>query len=135
VARTRAVFDASVFVRAAFDETIEATAWLDRFGEGRVDVSAPDLVYAEVANALLQAVRNGKVEVEATLGPLRRLVELPIDVRPNRSLCGLALVLAAETGLTAYDAHYLALAEAEDAVLVTADRALAAAATRSVLLE
>ena len=38
-----------------------------------------------------------------------------------------ALVLAEQTGLTAYDASYLWLAEALDAELVTLDRALAAA--------
>jgi predicted nucleic acid-binding protein len=55
-------------------------------------------------------------------------------VRANRGICEFALEAAARTGLTAYDAHYLALAEAEDAMLVTADRRLAEVASQSVLL-
>jgi predicted nucleic acid-binding protein len=46
-----------------------------------------------------------------------------------------ACALAVRHGITTYDAHYLALAEAEDAVLVTADRRLAEAASRSILLD
>ena len=46
-----------------------------------------------------------------------------------------ALSLAVDRGVSGYDAMYLALAEATDAVLVTADRRLAAAATRSELLD
>ena len=43
--------------------------------------------------------------------------------------------LRSTRGVSGYDAMYLALAEATDAVLVTADRRLAAAATRSELLD
>lgn len=55
------------------------------------------------------------------------VISLPLLVRA-------ALDLALARGLTAYDACYAVLAEATDAVLVTADVRLAAAVPRSALL-
>jgi predicted nucleic acid-binding protein len=135
VTRTKAVFDASAILRASVDEAADAEAWMRSLRDGRVRVVGPDLIYAEVANGLLQQVRLRRLSLEDAASSLGDVSAFPIDVRDNRRLSRVALPLAVETGLTAYDAHYLALAEAEDAVLVTADRALAEAATRGVLLE
>jgi len=59
------------------------------------------------------------------------LADLPIHVYPSRPLLDRAWAL--RDNVTVYDALYIALAEALEAVLVTADRALAraAAAARS----
>ena len=103
--------------------------------DGRVRVVAPDLVYAETANGFVEQVRLGRLASEEAASALAEVVAFPFETRDSRGLCRLALPLAVGAQLSAYDAHYLALAEAEDAVLVTADRALAAAATRGVLLE
>jgi len=135
VIRTRAVFDASVLGRALIDEAADARSWVQSLRDRRARVIAPELIYAEVANALLQQVKAGRVELADAVALLGSFVRSPLDSRRNRGICEAGLSLAGQTGLTAYDAHYLALAEAEDAVLVTADRDLAAAATRSVLLE
>jgi predicted nucleic acid-binding protein len=135
VAKTRAVLDASVIVRAVIDEAHDAREWVEQLRDARAEVIAPDLVYAELANAFARYVRTDAVELERAIHLLASIVELPLDVRANRTVCGLACSLAIQEGLTAYDAHYLALAEAEDAVLVTADRRLAAAASRSILLD
>lgn len=132
---TRAVFDASVVVRAALGRAPSAKAWLESLRDGRAAAIAPDLIYAEVASAYVQHMRTRSLQVDDAMESLAEIVDLPFDVRPNRALCEIAVAVAARTGLTAYDAHYLALAEAEDAVLVTADRALAEAASQSVLLE
>jgi predicted nucleic acid-binding protein len=45
-----------------------------------------------------------------------------------------SLARALETGLSAYDACYLVLADAADATLVTADRRLADAAAKAELI-
>jgi len=132
---TRAVFDASVIVRAVLDRADDATTWLRSVGDERAEVIAPDLIYAEVANAFAQHVRQGRLAAGDAVELLANVVDLPLRVSASRGICEFAFAAAARTGLTAYDAHYLALAEAEDAVLVTADRALAAAASRSVPLE
>jgi predicted nucleic acid-binding protein len=103
--------------------------------DGRVRAISPALCYSEIANAYVQHVRRQLVDLDDARRSLRAAVRLPLDVRSNRSLCAAAAAVAVHTGLSAYDAHYLALAEAEDAVLVTADRRLAEGASRSVLLD
>lgn len=102
---------------------------------GRVAAVVPELLYAEVANAFVLPLKKERLRLDDAIDVLEAVSRLPFDVRTNRSLFGIACGLAVESGVSAYDAHYLALAEAEDAVLVTADRTLAAASSRSVLLE
>jgi predicted nucleic acid-binding protein len=134
VAKSKAVFDASVILRAVVDSAEDAKSWLDRLVAGDVTAVVPDLLYAEVANAFLIGLRNGRLRLDQAIDSLAAVAELPFEVRPCRLVFGIAFATAVPFGLTAYDAHYFALAEAEGAVLVTADRALAAAASRGVLL-
>jgi predicted nucleic acid-binding protein len=132
---TRAVFDTNVLVRFFVDEAADAGAWMDRVAAGRVHLLVPDLIYAESASALMRYARTGKLALERVLAMLATIVELPFEPTPSQLLAVPACALAFRHGITSYDAHYLALAEAEDAVLVTADRRLAEAASRSILLE
>ena len=133
--RTRVVLDASAVVRAVIDWSTDARSWLDAVDQGAADAFAPDLIYAEISNSLVRYVRAGRSSAHEVVRVLGAVAELPIETRPTKALFGVAYGLATVRGVSAYDAHYLVLAEAEDAVLVTADRALAAAATKSVLLE
>ena len=133
--RTKAVFDASVVLRAGIDRTTSARKWMALLRDGRVRVVCPELVYSEIGNAFVRHVRSKRISFESARASLGIATQFPFEMRPNRALCEAAASVAVGTGLTAYDAHYLALAEAEDALLVTADRALAAAATRGILLE
>lgn len=128
-----AIFDANVFVRALAPGEPAAISWLDRAVE-ELEVSVPDLVFAEVANALAGYVRAATVTAEEALEHLEFVVRLPRHVRPTGELAPGALALAVSRSLSVYDACYAVLAEAEDAVLVTADRRLAAAVSRSELL-
>jgi len=129
------VLDASVVIRATVESSTSAREWLEAIEDGAVDAYVPDLIYAEVANSLTLYVGRGDVDADRALELLAGVNELRFRIRSNKSLFGVALAIAVRARLTAYDAHYLALAEAEDAVLVTADRGLAAAASQSVLLE
>jgi predicted nucleic acid-binding protein len=101
---------------------------------GRVVALAPDLVFAETAQALIRYVRSGWFSIERSARITRNVVRLPLEVTPVRDLVPAAHALALARGLTVYDACYLALALATDAVLVTADECLAAAAEESALL-
>ncbi|MEO8468288.1 MAG: type II toxin-antitoxin system VapC family toxin [Chloroflexota bacterium] len=86
----------------------------------------PDGFWLEVANVLIRRHRHSPDEV---VEALRELDELGLEsVRTERALVLVALDLAARHVLSAYDASYLALAEVEDAWLLTLDRSLAAAA-------
>lgn len=85
---------------------------------------------------LARYVRAGRLDQSDAGAGLDDVLALPLAARPSAQLAptALALALALEHGLSAYDATYLALAEATGATLVTADRVLAAAATDAVLL-
>ncbi len=65
---------------------------------------------------------------------LERLLRIPIGAVSTTTLIRNASAIAFARGLSAYDACYVALAEANDAVLVTADRKLAAATNRAELI-
>ena len=59
---------------------------------------------------------------------------MPLDARPLAPLIASAFALSYDRGLSVYDGCYLALANAERATLVTADRRLAGAAQDVLLL-
>ena len=129
-----AVYDASVFVRALVDRETTARRWLERLIAGDTSVAVPDLAFAEISNSLLQYVRHGML----ALGGADRRIEfcrgLPLEVHDVRSLARAALGVAERRSLTVYDACYAVLAEAQGAVLVTADRGLSDAVERAELL-
>ena len=94
----------------------------------------PDLVYVESANALLTLVRGGELTGVEADERLALILDAPLAPVPTRLLARQALALSLQRRISAYDACYLALAIGYDAVLVTADRALAEQAERSALL-
>ena len=110
-----------------------AREWTERIDRD-VRAYAPDLIWVEVANALRLAERANALSAARSDELLEAVIGLPIHVRSTRTLCRHALRSALATGLTAYDASYLVLAEVFDATLVTADRQLAAAASRAELI-
>ena len=129
----QAIFDASVFVRALADGEPAAAQWVARALDD-VEVSVPSLVFAEVGNALAGYVRAAKLPASGALRRLDFTVRLPHHVTEIGELAPAALGVAISRGLSVYDACYAVLAEAEDAVLVTADRRLAAAVTRAEIV-
>jgi predicted nucleic acid-binding protein len=129
----QAIFDASVFVRGLADSEPAAASWVARAIDD-VEVGVPDLVFAEVGNALAGYVRASRLTPSDALESLELVVRLPSRVTALRELAPAALRLALSRGLTVYDACYAALAEAEGAVLVTADQELAAAVKRAELV-
>ncbi len=129
----RAIFDASVFVRALADGDEAATQWMAR-AVREVEVSVPSLVFAEVGNALAGYVRAGRLSRDGASQRLDLALRLPHHVRDLATIVPAALTIAVGKGLSVYDACYVVLADAEDAVLVTADQRLAAAVKRAELV-
>lgn len=135
MARTpEVVLDASVVCKWFLPERDSRIALeiRDEHVEGRIRILAPDLMCFEVANTLRH--RRG-IGVDQLSGALRELFDVQlVFVRPSVELLSAASDHAYRKGLTIYDACYLALADASECSLVTADRKLLAASPNSVAL-
>lgn len=120
---TDKVVDASAVVALLFDELTRDTIVAQlRSGTLR----APSLIVFEVASACLKKIRAAPREREALLEAFSLFDTLsialePVDLRD-------AIMLAERTGLSLYDATYLALALARGSELVTLDAKFARAA-------
>jgi len=86
---------------------------------------APDLLDVEVAQVVRRYAANGEIDGERGRAALADLAGLPVHRYPHDFL--LPRVWELRGNLTAYDAVYVALAEALDALLLTRDKRLAAA--------
>ena len=93
----------------------------------------PGLWPLELGNVLLQAVRQGRLDVAEATARLALLEELPIRI--DDETVGRAwretLTLARTEGLTTYDAAYLELALRRGLPLASRDRELRQAADRN----
>jgi predicted nucleic acid-binding protein len=123
-----------VLLRAALDESEDARAWTTRMERREIVGLAPDLIWAELTNVFAFHVRTRAIEVGAAAEILEQLLALPLETEPMRTTAAGALATALRHGLSGYDAFYLVLADAAEAVLVTADRKLARAAERAELV-
>ncbi|MFA6107538.1 MAG: type II toxin-antitoxin system VapC family toxin [Candidatus Latescibacterota bacterium] len=84
---------------------------------------APHLLDVEVAQVLRRYAASGDADPERCRTALADLADLPMTRYPHGML--LPRVWELRHNLTAYDAVYVALAEALDATLVTRDQRLA----------
>lgn len=101
------------------------------FTQGGVQVIAPVLLRAEVANALAVAQRRKRITSAQALRAAALVDALPILFEPAAEGVSDLLMSAQMHVLSAYDSQYLMLAMHHGAQLLTADRALAAAARRA----
>jgi predicted nucleic acid-binding protein len=90
-----------------------------------VSLHAPQLLDVEVAQALRRYVRLGAITADRGVIGVEALGQLDITRYGHSEL--LSRIWALRDNLTAYDAAYVALAEALDAPLLTLDARLAAA--------
>jgi predicted nucleic acid-binding protein len=96
--------------------------------------AAPGFVTLELAQAFVRQVRAGRFGPEDALSALRDLLEVGVELVPVEALATSATAVALELAISAYDAAYVALARTYGAVLLTADRRLAAVYDRAELL-
>jgi predicted nucleic acid-binding protein len=126
------VVDASVLANVVGDD--EAAGQLARARLAAASaVSAPDLVDVETVSVLRRRWLAGDLSDERFRGAIDDLLALPITRFPVGPLMLRAFELRAN--ITAYDACYVALAEALDCPLITADRRLANAPTTTCTTE
>ena len=117
---TGRVVDASVAVK-----WLVAEEWSDessRLLETGATLIAPELLFAEVSNALWAMHRRGDITVDDLADATDALKSAPVAIPvPMRRLAAAATRLAADLGHPAYDCFYLALAVQEQYPVVTAD--------------
>jgi predicted nucleic acid-binding protein len=116
------VLDASAVVDLLIKPTAETSGLRARIRAAST-VYAPHLMDAEVTNAIRKHILHGRIDQLSARRALRRLAVMRVKLWPHRPFLGRALALRDQ--LTAYDAIYVAMAEATGATLVTRDARLA----------
>lgn len=81
----------------------------------------PDLFFAECANVVWKKLRLGELTEEQALLAAQTLEQADLTVVPTKAYLGRAVAIAAALAHPAYDAMYIAIAEAFGLRLVTAD--------------
>ncbi len=118
------IIDASVGVKWLLREPDRdlALALLER-----EEVAAPDLIRLEIGHVLGKRLRRGEISPLFAAEVWRNLGETPVRLEPFAEHLERAFALSLQTGTALCDCVYLALAEAEDEILVTADERFARA--------
>ncbi len=92
------------------------------------ELAAPDLLKLEVGHVLGKRLRRGQASMAFLTDAWRDLQAAEVRFEPFQDHLDEAFILALELGAAIYDCVYLALAEAEDDVLVTSDERFVRAA-------
>jgi predicted nucleic acid-binding protein len=123
------VVDASVAIKWLIDEPLSEHA--ARLLDSDVPLVAPELIYAEAANALWAIARRGQIDIADVHEALDVLAVAPLTVPSSmRQLMAAAARLANDLDHPVYDCLYLALALQEERPLITADRRFQGAVQR-----
>ncbi len=117
------VVDASAVAAALVDDGNDGT-WAEA-ELIRDDLAAPHLMPVEVANILRRAVLARHLSLDSATLAHRDLLRLPVQLFPYEPSA--ERVWQLRNNLSAYDAWYVAVAEALDAPLVTLDRRMSRA--------
>ena len=117
------VVDASVVAPAVADGGDDGRRYRQRLR--REQLAAPDLLRIEVLSVLRRQHRLGGLDAGQVGAAVDDLLDLELDVYPTGPL--LRRTWQLRDNVTAYDACYVALAEALDCPLLTADARLSRA--------
>ncbi len=126
------VVDASAVLEVLLNTRDGAGIAARLFAAGE-SLHAPHLLDLEVAQVLRRYARSGELTAQRGMQALEDLVDLPLLRYPHELL--LARIWELRDNVTAYDAAYLALAEALAAPLVTRDAALASSRAHRARVE
>lgn len=118
------VLDASAIVELLLG-TNQGRSIGARIADPALSIHAPHLADVEVAQALRRYVREGELDAASAASALEDLRSLDLERHAHEPL--LARIWELRQNLTAYDAVYVALAEALDTTLLTCDSRLARA--------
>ncbi len=116
------VIDASIACKWFIDE--EDSPQAQMILDGDQILLAPDLIVPEVCNAVWKKVRAGQFTSAQATGVMEELPRFFDDIFPCHLLGARSLAIAETLDHPVYDCFYLALAELNDARVVTADARL-----------
>ena len=121
----RVVVDASVVIKWFVNEpgTERAQSLAEQAADGELELNAPDLCLVECANVIWKLLTKRHTLTKSQgKDAISWLAGIPLLAVPSKDLIAPAYRLAVSTGVTVYDGMYLALGEALDAPVITADR-------------
>jgi len=126
------VIDASVAAKwflppSGEPRSAEARRLLSAYADGRVRFAVPDLFWAECANILWKAVRQGRWTLRDAEASITLLMQRPFPTTSAREVLEETFSIAITFDRSVYDSLYVALAVRLKADLVTADERLASA--------
>ena len=115
----RYVVDASVAIKWFIPELHSEAAL--RLYHSHYRLHVPALITLELGNVLAKKIRRGEITRAEGDVILKELKHLPLQCHADERLFPVAYQLAVDTQRSVHDCFYLALAEAIDGVMVTAD--------------
>lgn len=113
------VVDASVAIKWFIPEIHSEVALQARWSHDRLHV--PAFMTLELGNVIAKKIRRGELTREDGKTILKELRHLPLQRHADERLFPAAYELALDTQQSLYDCLYLALAEAVDGRMITAD--------------
>ena len=120
----RAVIDASVVLKwYLVDEEYsgKAIGLLDKYLSNEIEILAPSLLEYELIKGLIIAQKRGRVEEEKILEAVNGFISLEIRLKNLSLFYPKVLEYSRVYNWSVYDASYLALADKEGIILITAD--------------
>ena len=123
----RIVINASVVLKWYLsDEKHGYTALqiLDKYVSYEIEILAPSLLEYEVLNGLFIARKRGRIQEEMVVTAVEGFLSLEIQQKDISFFYPEVLHFSESYNLSIYDASYLAVANEEGALLVTADKNL-----------
>jgi predicted nucleic acid-binding protein len=131
----RTVLDASVALKWYLGDEEhgqKALCLLDDYVGKKLDIIAPTLLEYELTNGLTIAQKRGRIEEEKILKAIEGFMDLQIPMQSLTDFYPKLLHYCRTYGRSVYDASYLALAESEGIMLITADEVLYRAVKKTI---
>ena len=131
------VIDASVVIKAYVPEILsdKAEEVMSRLADGGLVLLAPDLLYPETGNILWKKRRLHELTFTEADEIVDAIVALPIRIEASRPVMSLAVAIAMQSGITVYDAMYVAVARIYETRMITADKKLVEALAKTEFSE
>jgi len=131
------VIDASVLIKFYVPEILsdKAEGLLTRVEQGDVMLLAPDLIYPEVGNILWKKQRLRELARSEVEEITDAIVSLPLKIEASKLLLPLAIDIGIAYRITVYDALYISMARVYEIKMMTADRKLTDAMSKTDLKE